>query len=72
MMNRAIDLDDEPMRRTVKVDDEPDGERMLTTEAGTELATAKSGPEKSFAASGMLAMKPSELGERKQRRGIVR
>jgi len=72
VMHGAIDFDDEPIRRTVEVDNEPDGKRMLTTEARPELAIANSGPEESFAARRMLAMKASELSERKERRGIVR
>ena len=71
-MPSAIDLDDEAIRRTVEVDDEPDRKRMLTTEARPELTIAQCGPEQCFAASRMLAMKTGEVDEREERRGIVR
>ena len=71
-MPRPIDLDDEPIRRTVEVDDEPDSERMLAPKARPEPPIAKCGPKERFAPRRMLAMKTSELGERKERRGIVR
>lgn len=72
LMHGPVDLDDEPMRRTVEVDDEPDAERMLPTETRTKLTIAKRGPQKPFASRRMLAMKTSEVNERKERRGIVR
>ena len=67
-VNRAVDLDDEPMRRAAKVDDEAPAERMLPAKVSAELPPAKLTPEKRFTARrrrAILTSKPNE-GEKSE------
>ncbi len=65
IVNRAIDLDDEPMARRVEVDDVAI-ERSLPPKASAELATAKLRPKQSFAARRSLAHLARSMDEKQR------
>ncbi len=66
----AVELDDELVRRDVKVSDVR-MERMLTPNANAKLRMAKPPPKQCLAKRRPLAQLASQLRDRKERRGVV-